>query len=145
MWYKKVTQGIEVSVRPLYRRKDSSPKENLYVWTYEVKIQNTTSETVQLINRYWQITDADGQLQKVHGPGVVGERPVIEPGKTFEYSSFTHLTTPNGHMTGHYEMVAANGTAFNIDIPRFPLRMPVRLVETVPLSASAVETETLLH
>ena len=128
MWYQKITHGVEVSVRPLYRRKDSSPKENLFVWTYQIKIRNLSDLPVQLISRYWQITDAAGNVQKVHGPGVVGERPVIEPSQTFEYSSFTHLTTALGHMAGHYEMVSTNGRSFDVEIPRFPLTMPVRLV-----------------
>jgi ApaG protein len=131
VWYQKITHGVEVSVRPLYRRKDSSPKENLYVWTYEIRVSNLRDLPVQLLSRYWHITDADGNTQKVHGPGVVGERPVIEPNQTFEYSSFTHLTTSFGNMSGHYQMVSTDGKSFDVVIPRFPLSLPVRLVDDV--------------
>lgn len=128
MWYKQITKEIEVSVRPMYRHKDSSPKDNLYVWSYDVKIENLSDHTVQLLNRHWQITDATGQIQRVQGPGVIGERPVIEPSLSFEYSSFTHLTTATGSMRGQYEMTTSEGDSFFVDIPNFALQMPVRLV-----------------
>src|SRR3546814_15563563 len=90
---------------------------DLYVWAYQVRIENIGRETVQLRNRYWQITDAFGRVQEVRGPGVVGEQPVLEPGESFEYTSGTPLQTPSGIMVGTYEMEASNGDPFDVDIP----------------------------
>src|SRR3546814_10575109 len=73
---------------------------DLYVWAYQVRIENIGRETVQLRNRYWQITDAFGRVQEVRGPGVVGEQPVLQPGESFEYTSGTPLQTPSGIMVG---------------------------------------------
>ena len=42
---------------------------------------------MKLMSRYWQITDANGDVQEVVGDGVVGQQPVIEPGEGFEYTS----------------------------------------------------------
>ena len=42
------------------------------------------------------------------GPGVVGETPVLEPGKSFEYNSACPLATPTGTMQGEFEMIRVN-------------------------------------
>ena len=85
--YSNVTRAIRVSVEPLYLDDQSSPSEDHYVWAYQVRIQNEGSETVQLLNRHWRITDAMGRVQEVRGPGVVGEQPTLKPGDAFEYTS----------------------------------------------------------
>ena len=128
--YEAVTIDIRVTVTPFYLEEQSSPIENHYVWAYEVRIENCGGETVQLRNRSWRITDAMGKLLEVDGPGVVGEQPVLKPGGAFEYTSGTPLTTPSGIMVGSYEMEAADGSHFNVDIPAFSLdspHQPVRL------------------
>ena len=81
--YEKVTHDIAISVRPFYLEEQSAPDEDRFVWAYRVNIENKGSETVQLLNRYWRITDKLGRLQEVRGPGVVGEQPVIKPGESF--------------------------------------------------------------
>ncbi len=122
--YRAVTRAIEVSVRPIYLDGQSTPEDNHYVWAYQVRIENVGFETVQLVNRYWRITDAFGRVQEVRGPGVVGEQPVLGPGEMFEYTSGTPLTTPSGFMVGHYEMVTEDGQTFEVDIPAFSLDDP---------------------
>ena len=122
--YRAVTRAIEVSVRPIYLDGQSTPEDNHYVWAYQVRIENVGIETVQLVNRYWRITDAFGRVQEVRGPGVVGEQPVLGPGEMFEYTSGTPLTTPSGFMVGHYEMVTEDGQTFEVDIPAFSLDDP---------------------
>jgi len=78
--YSSVTRSIRVSVEPIYLEDQSSPIEEHYVWAYQVRIENDGSETVQLINRHWHITDALGRIQEVRGAGVVGEQPTLRPG-----------------------------------------------------------------
>ena len=122
--YRAVTRAIEVSVRPVYLDEQSTPDEAHYVWAYQVRIENVGTETVQLINRYWRITDGFGRVEEVRGPGVVGEQPVLSPGVMFEYTSGTPLSTPSGIMVGHYGMVTEDGQSFQVDIPAFSLDCP---------------------
>jgi len=122
--YSSITRSIRVSVEPTFLEDQSSPSDDHYVWAYQVKIENAGKETVQLLNRYWRITDAMGRIQEVQGEGVVGERPTLKPGQAFEYTSGTPLGTPSGIMVGSYEMETPAGERFEIDIPAFSLDSP---------------------
>ena len=122
--YSETTRSIKVTVRPFYLEQHSSPDENHYVWAYHVRIANEGGETVQLRNRHWRITDAHGRLQEVHGPGVVGEQPVLQPGQSFEYTSSCPLPTSSGFMVGDYEMETPSGETFLIRVPTFSLDSP---------------------
>ena len=122
--YSATTKAIRVSVKPIFLDDQSTPSEDHYVWAYQVTIENTGGETVQLLNRHWRITDAHGRMQEVKGEGVVGEQPRLGPGELFEYTSGTPLTTPSGLMMGSYEMEDEGGQRFDIDIPAFSLDSP---------------------
>ena len=123
--YSKTTRDVRVSVRSFYLADQSQPAEGKYVWAYRIKIENQGRESVQLLRRTWHITDANGRTQRVHGPGVVGQQPVIEPGESFEYTSGTPLDTPSGFMTGEYHMVVSDsGEKFDVAIPIFSLDSP---------------------
>jgi len=122
--YQEATNDIFVTVKPVYLEEQSSPEEDHYVWAYWVKIENQGSDTVQLRNRYWRITDSQGQVQEVRGAGVVGEQPVLKPGETFEYTSGTPLSTPSGIMLGSYQMQRKDGATFDVTIPAFSLDSP---------------------
>ena len=117
--YRAVTRSIEVKVTPRFMPDRSSPESNQFFWAYTIRITNRGTETVQLKTRHWRITDANGRVQEVRGAGVVGETPVLEPGKSFEYTSGVPLPTPSGFMVGTYGMVNAAGERFDIDIPAF--------------------------
>ena len=123
--YTETTRAIRVSVRAFYLADQSEPERGHFVWAYRVAILNQGKETVQLLRRSWQITDALGRTQQVHGEGVVGEQPVLEPGQNFEYTSGTPLATPSGIMRGAYHMVVTDtGEAFDVAIPAFSLDSP---------------------
>ncbi|HYC04020.1 MAG TPA: Co2+/Mg2+ efflux protein ApaG [Azospirillaceae bacterium] len=128
--YSETTHSVKVTVEPVFLEDQSSPGDNHFVWAYHVRIENLGREKVQLRSRYWRITDALGRVQEVHGPGVVGEQPVLEPGGAFEYTSGTPLSTPSGIMVGTYRMEAMGGEKFDVRIPAFSLdspHQPVRL------------------
>src|SRR5581483_12227722 len=55
--YEQTTRGIRVRVLPAFLPDQSSPEEGRFLWSYTVTIENCGGETVQLIARYWQITD----------------------------------------------------------------------------------------
>ncbi|MBV9736385.1 MAG: Co2+/Mg2+ efflux protein ApaG [Acidisphaera sp.] len=123
--YSRITRDIRVSVRSYYLEDQSQPDESHFFWAYKVKIENHGREPVQLLKRTWQITNARGHTQRVHGPGVLGEQPLLEPGEAFEYTSGTPLDTPSGFMTGAYHMLApASGENFDVAIPTFSLDSP---------------------
>lgn len=123
--YSQTTRGIRVSVRAFYLADQSEPERSHFVWAYRVAIANEGRETVQLLRRTWLITDGLGRTQQVQGEGVVGEQPVIEPGRSFEYTSGTPLQTPSGFMRGTYHMaVTATGEPFDVAIPAFSLDSP---------------------
>ena len=122
--YETITRGIRVAVKPAYLDDQSDPLEGQFLWSYTVTIENESPETVQLLSRYWHITDGDGRVQEVRGAGVVGAQPVLAPGQKFQYTSGCPLPTASGHMTGHYQMRAASGEAFEAEIPAFILESP---------------------
>ncbi len=124
MRYAETTAGITVEVEPHFLEEQSSPAENHFVWAYNVRIANNSGEPVQLIARYWRITDALGRTQEVRGPGVVGEQPSIAPGEAFEYTSGAPLQTPSGMMVGSYELETQDGRRFEVATPGFSLDSP---------------------
>lgn len=122
--YSAVTRAIRVQVEPTYLDDQSEPDEGQFVWAYKVQIANEGGETVQLLSRYWQITDGMGRVQEVRGAGVVGEQPVLPPGEAYEYTSGTPLPTSSGIMRGTYQMRTSSGEKFDIEIPAFSLDSP---------------------
>ena len=127
--YSEITKSIRVTVVPAFLDEHSSPEDDKYVWAYEVRIENLGEETVQLINRYWSITNSLGQTQTVRGPGVVGEQPILTPGEYFEYTSGTPLSTPSGLMMGTYQMENNDGKLFDVSIPAFSLDSPHQSIQ----------------
>lgn len=122
--YTALTHDIQVTVTPRYLPEESDPDRSRYMFAYTVEIANLGPAPVQLRSRYWKITDGQGRVQEVRGPGVVGEEPLIEPGHAFEYTSGCPLPTPSGFMVGSYHMQDINGRWFTIDIPAFALDTP---------------------
>jgi ApaG protein len=118
------TRGIRVEVRSTYVRERSSPQEEEYFFTYHVRISNVGRETAQLVSREWIITNAEGEVERVKGPGVVGQQPVLPPGGSFEYSSYCPLRTPVGTMHGTYQMVTDQGDQFDAVVAPFTLAVP---------------------
>jgi ApaG protein len=122
--YEAVTHRVKVTVEPAFDPERSDPDQRLYFWRYSIEIANLGDKPVTLIERHWRITDADGRLEEVRGPGVVGEQPTIAPGQSFRYASGCPLTTPSGMMVGEYLMVDAEERRFKVSIPAFSLDSP---------------------
>jgi len=123
--YEQETSGLLVRVEPRYLPEESAPDEGRYVWAYTIEIENRGEAAVQLISRFWRITDENGLTQEVEGPGVIGQQPVIGPGESFRYTSAAPLAAPSGMMMGAYSMRRIeNGEAFDIAVPLFALDSP---------------------
>ncbi|MEO9339364.1 Co2+/Mg2+ efflux protein ApaG [Mesorhizobium sp. SB112] len=122
--YRAVTRNIAVVVQPFYLEEQSSPAENRFVWGYRITIDNQSNDSVQLMSRYWRITDGNGTVEEVRGAGVVGEQPELDPGDSYQYTSGCPLTTPSGIMAGLYTMRNERDEVFDIEIPAFSLDLP---------------------
>jgi ApaG protein len=118
------TRGIRIQVRSNFVPDKSSPRERSFVFQYHVRITNVGSETAKLVSRQWIITNAEGEVEKVTGPGVVGVEPVLPPGGSFEYSSWCPLSTNVGSMQGSYQMLTPDGEVFDAIIAPFTLAVP---------------------
>ncbi len=122
-----LTDGIRVSVTSRYVPEQSAPRLGRYVWSYTIRITNEGTSAARLSSRHWIITDAHGKIEEVRGPGVVGEQPHLPPGQTFQYTSGCMLATVRGTMHGTYQMVRDDGSAFDAEIAKFALELPVTL------------------
>lgn len=122
-----VTDGIRVSVESVYVAEQSSPRAQRYVFAYTVKIVNEGTEPAQLRSRHWIITDGNGKVEEVRGPGVVGQQPYLRPGDHFEYTSGCVLQTSRGEMRGTYQMHRPDGRQFDAAIAPFALALPYSL------------------
>jgi ApaG protein len=118
------TRGIRIQVRSEFLPERSSPRDSSYLFQYHVRISNTGTDTAQLVSRDWIITNAEGEVERVKGPGVIGEQPVLPPGGSYEYTSFCPLKTAVGSMHGSYQMVTADGERFDAQIAPFTLAVP---------------------
>jgi len=118
---------IFISSRVHYLEKESRPDESLFVFSYQMKIQNRGLGSVKLLSRHWIISNGYGVVEEVQGAGVVGQQPTLEPDSIFEYESLCPLTTSTGAMKGFYHFVKDDGTRLSIEIPEFFLVAPQAL------------------
>ena len=117
-------RGFQVSVETRFIAAESDPAASRYVFAYTITIANRGDASAQLLNRYWLVTNGDGEQQEVRGPGVVGNQPHIGPNESFRYTSACVLETAVGVMEGSYEFRAADGERFEVPIPAFSLAAP---------------------
>ncbi|TCT39867.1 Co2+/Mg2+ efflux protein ApaG [Martelella mediterranea] len=122
--YEATTHGISVRVEPRFLDEHSEPGDDHFVWAYDVELTNNGDRPVQVMSRYWKITDANGGVEEVAGDGIVGKQPVLEPGEQFRYQSAAPLPTPSGIMMGYYLVHSADDQLLQIEIPAFSLDSP---------------------
>ena len=118
---------IGISVQTQFLENESEPDLKRFVFAYTIEITNHSIEAVQLLTRYWKITDANNVIQEVEGEGVIGQQPHLQPGESFSYSSGAVLETAAGTMEGHYEFIADDNSLFEAPIPAFALIDPRQL------------------
>ena len=119
-----ISKKIRIHVRPEYIPHRSDPTKPIYYFAYHITITNESNEKIQLISRYWHITDSNGNVEEVRGPGVVGKQPNLKAGNNFEYTSFCPLATEFGVMQGTFQMVLKTGETFDARIKPFKLAVP---------------------
>jgi ApaG protein len=108
-----------VAVRHLPEKSD--PANGQHAFAYTITIRNSGEVTAQLIARHWIITDANGHTEEVRGLAVVGHQPVLKPGESFEYTSWTLLDTPQGTMRGTFFCMTEDAHAFEAPVAEFGL------------------------
>lgn len=116
--------NVNVTVTSNFIAQQSNEIERKFVFSYTVTIVNNGPDVVQLLSRYWLITDASGDENTVAGEGVIGQQPYIQPNKAFVYTSGCVLKSPLGNMQGHYQMQRDNGDLVQVEIPIFRLAKP---------------------
>lgn len=123
--FEQETAGVVVRAEPQFLPAESDPAQSRFVWAYTIEIENRSPESVQLLSRYWRITDQNGAVQEVRGEGVIGQQPVIGPKESFRYTSAAPLAAASGIMSGAYTMRrVGDDTTFDIAVPTFPLDPP---------------------
>ncbi|GKX50222.1 Co2+/Mg2+ efflux protein ApaG [Budvicia aquatica] len=115
---------VFIQAQSFYVETQSMPDEERFVFAYTMTLRNLGRTQVQLLGRYWLITNANGKQTEVQGEGVVGEQPIIDIGGEYQYTSGAVLETPLGTMEGHYKMVDHLGQPFQVIIPVFRLAIP---------------------
>ena len=110
-----------VVVRHLPEQSDTQSGQHAFAYT--ITIRNSGDVTAQLIARHWVIVDANGHTEEVRGLAVVGHQPLLKPGETFEYTSWTRLATPNGTMRGTFFCMTEDAHPFDAPVPEFGLTL----------------------
>lgn len=115
---------IDVSVVTRFLKEQSDPENDRFAFAYTITVQNNGLVPAKLMSRHWLITNGDGQVEEVRGAGVIGQQPLIEPGKSHTYSSGAVISTKVGTMQGTYQMFAEDGKRFDAIIAPFRLAVP---------------------
>ena len=115
---------IKVLVQTRHLSDHPANDENKYAFAYQITITNHSETQVQLMSRYWLITDGTGKKSEVQGEGVVGKQPHLAPGEEFQYTSGAILDTPVGTMEGYYDMQLQGGETLRVPIEVFRLAVP---------------------
>ena len=120
-----LTSGISVSVKVFFEGTYFKNYNLNYSYAYQIIIQNQGKEAVQLQSRHWVIIDSLRPQTIIDGEGVVGKKPVINPGEIHKYKSGCLLSSAVGAMNGAYIMIDFSSTKkFNVEIPPFKLSAP---------------------
>lgn len=125
--YKAITKDVKVSVETFYQESASHPDSGHFVFAYRITIENHGENTLKLLRRHWHIVEGSGEKREVEGEGVVGQQPVIEPGRRHQYISGCNLQSEMGKMFGTYLMERQmDGTTFEVEIPEFYMIVPYK-------------------
>lgn len=123
-----ITKGIKISVLTSFEGTYFKNYKIHFAFSYEIKIENHSKDSVQLNTRHWEIFDALNNKEIVDGEGIVGKKPVLKPGETHIYTSGCLLSSPIGAMKGFYNMVNFTTTKnFRVIIPTFKFSAPFAL------------------
>ncbi len=117
-----ITNGIKISVKTRYNGAVQQGEKEFNAFSYYISIENETTDTVQLLERFWEISDALNDKEYVEGEGVVGQKPILQPNEFYTYKSNCFLVAATGSMKGSFKMINKNTKEyFEVIIPTFQL------------------------
>ena len=117
-----ITKGIKISVDTIYKGTNYRNGRLHHIFGYIITIENKSTETVKLTDRFWTIFDTLNNTEIVSGEGVVGQTPTLKPNDTYTYSSGCFLESNIGAMKGFYTMINLDTfEQFKVIIPTFQL------------------------
>ena len=120
-----ITKGIKVSVSTNFEGNFINNNKINYAFSYKIKIENNSNDTVQLLTRHWKIIQSNHKTKFINGHGVLGENPIVKPGEFHKYSSGCLITSSIASMSGIYTMINFSKTnKFKVKIPNFKLSVP---------------------
>jgi ApaG protein len=123
-----ITRGIKISVLTSFEGTYFKNHKIHFAFSYEIKIENHSKDSVQLMSRHWEISDSLNDPEIVDGEGVIGKKPVIKPGEFHTYNSGCLLSSPYGCMKGYFSMINFTSTRnFKVIVPTFRLCAPFAL------------------
>ncbi len=123
-----ITRGIKISVLTTFEGTYFKNHKIHFAFSYEIKIENHSKDSVQLMSRHWEISDSLNDTEIVDGEGVIGKKPVLKPGEFHTYNSGCLLSSPYGAMKGYFSMINFTSTRnFKVIVPTFRLCAPFAL------------------
>ena len=123
-----VTEGVSITVETFYQPGQSNPLNSDFLFAYRITIENLSHVPVKLLTRHWHILDSNGSYRQVEGEGVVGQKPIIEPGGSYQYVSACTLKSEIGKMYGTYQMENLyNKRLLTVSIPEFQMVAPFKM------------------
>ncbi|WKD85118.1 Protein ApaG [Polaribacter huanghezhanensis] len=117
-----ITNGIKISVKTAFNGVINKGLNSFNAFSYVINIENESSDIVQLLERFWEISDALNDKEFVVGEGVVGQQPILNPNEQYTYQSNCFLLGDSGSMKGTFKMInKKTNTFFQVIIPTFQL------------------------
>ncbi|MBE7651596.1 Co2+/Mg2+ efflux protein ApaG [Tenacibaculum finnmarkense] len=117
-----ISKGIKIAIETNFNGVVNQGEHEYFSFSYYISIENNSTDTVQLLERFWIIMDALKNTEHVVGKGVVGETPVLKPNDIFKYRSNCFLLSTTGAMKGNYKMINTETLEeFIVTIPIFQL------------------------
>lgn len=142
------TGFVRVSVATAFIPEMSLADPNHPHYTHAYRVTMSMAQNVdpkyscRLETRHWVITDANGKIDKVNGPGVIGEYPVMKPGERYSYISCTNFRTVTGEMKGTYTFRNLwNDETLEVVVPLFHMKSWPSLTEVDHERSTAAEPE----
>tara|TARA_R110002072_G_scaffold180105_3_gene336214 strand:- start:60 stop:446 length:387 start_codon:yes stop_codon:yes gene_type:complete len=117
-----ITNGIKISVKTEFNGVINRNLNTFNAFSYIINIENESSDVVQLLERFWEISDALNDKEFVVGEGVVGQQPILNPNEQYTYRSNCFLLGDSGSMKGTFKMInKKTNILFQVIIPTFQL------------------------